>query len=113
MFYSYRIKGFSFLLINFPFLFSAVLTFLRHIEVYFTFGFPDCVLLNRGFRYIEVLFHTFYSNFVRAEVYLTVASLRNRTAGRLRTAEWRKNVVRDCAFPMLRDMFSSFCCPES
>ena len=48
-----------------------------------------------------------------AVVMLTIASLRNRTAGRLRTAEWRKNVARDCAFPILRDIFSSFCRPES
>ena len=36
-----------------------------------------------------------------------IGSLRNRTA------EWRKNVSRDCAFPVLHDMFSSFCHPES
>ena len=34
-----------------------------------------------------------------------IGSLRNRTAIRLRTAEWRKNVARDCAFPVLRDIF--------
>ena len=38
---------------------------------------------------------------------VTLGSLRNRTAGRLRTAEWRKNVARDCAFPILRDIFFS------
>ena len=27
-------------------------------------------------------------------------------------AERRKNEVRDCAFPILRDIFSSFCRPE-
>ena len=36
---------------------------------------------------------------------LIIGSLRNRTAGRLRTAEWRKNVARDCAFPILRHIF--------
>ena len=46
-------------------------------------------------------------------VVFLIASLRNRTAGRLRTAKWRKNVARDCAFPILRDIFSSFCRPES
>ena len=40
-------------------------------------------------------------------------SLGNRTAGRFRTAKWRKNVARDCAFPILHDIFSSFCRPES
>ena len=28
-----------------------------------------------------------------------------RTVGRLRTAEWRKNVARHCAFPVSRDIF--------
>ena len=32
-------------------------------------------------------------------------TLRNRTAGRLRTTESQKNVARDCAFPVLRDLF--------
>ena len=41
-----------------------------------------------------------------------MAGLRNRTAGSLKTAEGRKNVARDCAFPFLRDIFSSFCRPE-
>ena len=36
---------------------------------------------------------------------LLLGSLRNRTAVRLRTAEWRKNVARDCAFLVLRDIF--------
>ena len=35
----------------------------------------------------------------------SIGSLRNRTAVRLRTAEWRKNVARDCAFLVLRDLF--------
>ena len=39
---------------------------------------------------------------------LTLESLRKRTAGRLRTAEWRKNVARHCALPNLRDIFSPF-----
>ena len=47
---------------------------------------------------------------VRAVICKTTGTLRNRTAGRLRTAEWRKNVARDCAFPVLRDIFSSCCC---
>ena len=35
------------------------------------------------------------------------------TAGSLKTAEGRKNVARDCAFPFLRDIFSSFCSERS
>ena len=48
-----------------------------------------------------------------------LGALRNRTPERLRTAEWRKNVGLDCAFPILRDIFSSFwviqpsCCVSS
>ena len=39
-----------------------------------------------------------------------LASLRNRTAGRLRTAEWRKNVARDCAFSILGPIYTvRFC----
>ena len=38
-----------------------MVTFIRYIEVNFTCALMDCVLYN------EVLFHTFYCNFVRAE----------------------------------------------
>ena len=38
-----------------------MLTFIRYIEINFTSALMDCV------RYNEVLFHTFYCNFVRAE----------------------------------------------
>ena len=40
---------------------------------------------------------------------------RNRTAGRLRTAEWRKNVAQEREYTVSRDIFSSFCArrPES
>ena len=41
------------------YLLSRVDIVIRYIEVYFTFGLPDY------FRYIEVLFHTFYCNFGR------------------------------------------------
>ena len=44
-------------------------------------------------------------NWMYVGLYLTIGSLRNRTAVRLRTAEWRKNVARDCAFLVLRDIF--------
>jgi len=36
---------------------------------------------------------------------LELETLRNRTAGWLWTAEWRKNVARHCAFPVLRYIF--------
>ena len=39
----------------------------------------------------------------------TIENLRNRMAGRLRTAEWRKNVMVDSAFPFLHNIFSSLC----
>ena len=45
----------------------------------------------------------------RVQVFET---LRNRTAGRFRKAEWQKNVARDCTFPVLRDICSSFCRSE-
>ena len=50
-------------LLCFSFIFCRVMTFIRYIAVDFTFGVIDCV------RYIEVLFHTFYCNFGRAEEY--------------------------------------------
>ena len=40
-------------------------------------------------------------------------TLRNRTARRLRTAEWRKNVAQDRECTVSCDIFSSFCLPES
>ena len=54
-----------------------------------------------------------YGSIVDSIQLVLVITLRNRTAGRLRTAEWRKNVPRDWEFPILRDSFSSFCRPES
>ena len=42
-----------------------------------------------------------------------LGSLRNRTAGRLRRAEWRKNVAQDRECTVPREIFSSFCRPES
>ena len=53
-----------------------------------------------------------FKHFTTVLVFLT-GTFSNRTARRLRTAEWRKNVARDCAFPVLRDIFSSFCRPQS
>ena len=49
------------------YLLSRVDIVIRYIEVDFTFGLPDYVRYIEEFdiRYIEVLFHTFYSNFGR------------------------------------------------
>ena len=52
------------------YLMSRVNTVIRYIEVYFTFGLLDYVryikeFAKSRFRYIEVLFHTFYYNFGR------------------------------------------------
>ena len=53
--------------------FDHMLTFIRYIQVYFTFGFLDCIrLYNEDFvkpslRYIEVLFHTLDCSFGGAE----------------------------------------------
>lgn len=33
-------------------------------------------------------------------------TLHNRTVGRLSTAEWGKNIARECAFPVWRDIFA-------
>ena len=63
LFYWYRIEGFWFLLVCFVFVFCHVITFVRYIGVYYTFGLLDCV------RYIEVLSHTFYCNFGWAKEY--------------------------------------------
>ena len=51
-----------------------MLAFTRYIEVHFKFGLLDCARYNEDFvisrfRYIEVLFHTFYCNFGRADEY--------------------------------------------
>ena len=46
-------------------------------------------------------------------VQLTIlGTLRNRTAGGIRTTEWRKNVARARECTVSRDIFSSFCRPE-
>ena len=51
-----------------------MLAFIRYIEVHFTFGLLDCACYNEDFvisrfRYVEVLFRTFYCNFGRADEY--------------------------------------------
>ena len=45
-----------------------MLIIIRYIEIYFMIALLDCVRYNeRGFRKMEVLFHTLYRNFGRAE----------------------------------------------
>ena len=65
----YKVKGFSSLLVCFAFILCGVMTFIRYVGVDFTFGVLHCVLYIKEFRYIEVLFHTFYCNIGRAEEY--------------------------------------------
>ena len=43
----------------------------------------------------------------RFRLAVKLESLRNRVTGKLRTAEWRKHVPRNWAFPVLRDIFSA------
>ena len=50
------------------FVFCLVLTFVRYIELYYTFGLLDCVCYTKV-HYIEVLSHTIYCNFGWAEEY--------------------------------------------
>ena len=54
-------------------------------------------------------------SFICFVLLLPIETLRNRTAGRFRTAEWLKNVAQDreCTVSSSRDIFSSFCRPES
>ena len=49
LFYCYRIKRFSSSLVCFVFAFCRVLTFLRYIGVYYTFGLLDCFRYNTDF----------------------------------------------------------------
>ena len=69
----YNVKGFPSLLLCFAFIFNRVMTFIRYIRVDFTFEPLDCVRYIVDFvtsRFVtEVLFHTFYCNFGRAEEY--------------------------------------------
>ena len=48
------------------FTFYHMLTIIRYIEIYFMIALLASVLV-KGFRKMEVLFHTFYRNFGRAE----------------------------------------------
>ena len=45
----YKVKGFSLLLVCFPFILCRVMTFIRYIGVDFTFGLLDCVRYNEEF----------------------------------------------------------------
>ena len=52
------------------------------------------------------------NTYLKTDQRLLIDTLRNRTAGRLWTAESR-NVTRDRECSVPRDIFSSFCRPES
>ena len=45
----YKVKGFSSLFVCFAFIFCRVMTFIRYIEVDFTFGLLDCVRCKEDF----------------------------------------------------------------
>ena len=40
-----------------------------------------------------------------------IRDLKQQDGWKTQDAEWRKNVARHCAFPVLHDIFSSFCRP--
>ena len=48
-----------------------------------------------------------------ADQFTLLETLRNITAGRLRTAEWRKTVAQDRECTVSREVFSSFCRSEA
>ena len=50
--YGYRIEGFSFLLVCFAFVFCHVLTFVRYMGVWYTFGLLDCYRYNENLLYL-------------------------------------------------------------
>ena len=70
-----KVKGFSSLLVCFPFVFCRVMTFNRYKWGDFTFGLTlDCVRYNEDlvtskFGISRFCFYTFYCNFGRAEEY--------------------------------------------
>ena len=57
----YRIKEISSSLVCFVFIFRHMLTFIRYIEVYFTFGLVDCVRYKEGFVISRFLISRFCS----------------------------------------------------
>ena len=73
LFCCYKIKGFSSLLVSFNFIFFHLLTFLRYIEVHFTFALLDCVRYNEDFftsRFVV-------SRFCSIHFPVTLAGLKN------------------------------------
>ena len=79
------------------------------------FSSPLSSLLNNKETWFEwQIFHKsgVYTPQIIKQSFITViieiiASLSNRMAGRHRMAEWKKNVARECAFPILRNIFPS------
>ena len=64
----YKVKGFSSLLVCFPFIFCRVTTFIRYIGVDFTFGLLDCVRYNEDFV---------VSRFCSIQFTVTLAGMKN------------------------------------
>ena len=63
-----KVKGLSSLLVRFAFIFCRVMTFIRHIEVDFTFGLLDCVRYKEDFV---------ISRFCSIHFTVTLAGLKN------------------------------------
>ena len=76
----YEVKGFSSLLVCFPFIFCRVMTFIRYIVVDFMFyGLLDRVRYNKDFvlsRFCSILFT------------VTLAGLKNIVSGSLNRSEF-------------------------
>ena len=86
---------------------------LKFINVTLSFGRLRQRILLKCVPHVQ---HDYFSSFNQSHRFLALSlplpsslleleTLRNRTAGWLRTAEWRKNVARHCAFPVLRYIF--------
>ena len=67
--YCFRIYGLWFLLVCNAFVLCHVLTFVRYIGVYYTFGILDFVRNNEDFALSRFFPINFYGNFGRAEEY--------------------------------------------
>ena len=57
----YRIEEISSLLVCFVFIFRRMLTFIRYIEVYFTFGLVDCARYKEDFVISRLVISRFCS----------------------------------------------------
>ena len=74
---------------------------------------PRQLCIRRGLIcYLYFVYGVLYIYLNRLCVLLLETS-RNRTAGRLRTAEWWKNVAEEWECTVSRDVSSSFCRPQS